>query len=482
MFTSITVGLGIKAEAAPLVPTDCKVTGLKVQTRCFELTVPENRAKPSSKPVKLFVAVLKSRSSNPKPDPVIYLPGGPGGSASASIEAFAELPILADRDLILMDPRGTGRSQPILDCPEIPNARASVFTAKSRPRPFQEFRSQLQTASRQCAARLRAANIDLSSYNTIELANDVAALRQALGIREWNLLGTSYGTRVALEVMRSHPKGVRSVILDSAYPPNVFNTATAIISDAQQALNNLLARCQADQACNRRFPRLRQQLATMVERYNRQPYKTQFAFADRSVDGEITGSDLLAAVASSLFDTNAIPSLPLTIERLSMGDNQLIEDSIKPILIGIGTPLPLAVTDGAFPVVTCVDEQRVSSRNDRALASGPGIYSTIAAVGVVDCASWNVKSAPAAFNQPVRSNIPTLLVAGSFDPTTLPQQTRDVGRYLPRSKYVELPNGGHVPSLGSACGQSVVGDFLSRPLVAPNIACTRSLGVQFQEQ
>ena len=191
-----------RAEAASLESTKCNFTNANIPARCFWLTVPENRTNPSAKTVKLFVAVLKSASSNPKPDPIVYLPGGPGQSASPAVDVFARFPTLADRDFILMDPRGTGRSQPNLACPEITKARTSFFTAKSRPRPFQEPLSQFQSASRQCGDRLRAANIDLGAYSTIALANDVADLRKALSISQWNVFSVSYGTRVALEVMR----------------------------------------------------------------------------------------------------------------------------------------------------------------------------------------------------------------------------------------------------------------------------------------
>lgn len=201
---------------------------------------------------------------------------------------------------------------------------------------------------------------------------------------------------------------------------------------------------------------------------------------------EITGSDLLGFIFAGLFNEAAIPSLPLFIEQFSTGNTQLIDSTVTPQFAGLLAGNPLVSSEGVNNSVSCVDEQRLLNSRDRAAVRNPGIYDTVsvfnkAIVGSY-CDRWQVPSAPASFNRPVRSNIPTLLVAGSFDPITLPKQTRNVGQYLPRSVYVEILNSGHVPLFSSACAQSVLADFLLSPLNRPNTSCTQASQVKFLEK
>jgi pimeloyl-ACP methyl ester carboxylesterase len=159
--------------------------------RCGWLSVPENRKRPGGRTIRLHVAIYKSRSQQPAPDPIVWLVGGPGGRAhtlsSALFERVVE-PFLGRRDFIVFDVRGTGYSEPALDCPDRSGEPAKWLPA--------------------CHERLSAI-ADLSSYNSAAVAADLADLRRALGLKEWNLLGESYGTRLALVAMRDFPEGIR---------------------------------------------------------------------------------------------------------------------------------------------------------------------------------------------------------------------------------------------------------------------------------
>ena len=161
---------------------------------CGYLFVPETRDDSSSPSIQLAYAVLYAPTESPQPDPVIYLAGGPGGSAVKELDGWLDAPYLQDRDLVLLDQRGTGYSLPTLNCPEMEQA--------------------VQDATQACRDRLVEEGVDLQAYSSVENAADVADLRVALGYDEWNLYGISYGTRLALTVMRDHPEGVRSVVLE----------------------------------------------------------------------------------------------------------------------------------------------------------------------------------------------------------------------------------------------------------------------------
>ena len=192
-------------QACPFSPDS--TNGLRIE--CGQLIVPMRRDQPTTKQVTLSVAVIKSPSPTPQPDPVIYLAGGPGGSAVAAVDQWTipPSPILDHRDLILIDQRGTGYSAPRLNCNRI-------FVESGIKGPNDDRRPEAQ----ECVDQLRFEGVDPSAYNTFESANDIADLRRALKLPTWNLFGISYGTRLALEVMKVDPTGIRSVVLDSVYP------------------------------------------------------------------------------------------------------------------------------------------------------------------------------------------------------------------------------------------------------------------------
>ncbi|MCA9925859.1 MAG: alpha/beta fold hydrolase, partial [Anaerolineales bacterium] len=190
---------------------------------CGYLIVPEDRSQPN-KTIRLHVAIFASESDNPAPDPVVYLEGGPGGDALEAMpftfdDNFA--PLLADRDVIIFDQRGTGYSEPSLACPESIEADLDIIDEVV---PLEEEIDISLDAAAACYNRLVDEGVNLAAYNSLENAADVNDLRIALGYDEWNLYGISYGTKLAMTTMRDHPEGIRSVILDSPYPLSVSLT------------------------------------------------------------------------------------------------------------------------------------------------------------------------------------------------------------------------------------------------------------------
>ena len=162
---------------------------------CGFLIAPENRAKPDGRTVRIPVARAKATSPNPAPDPLVYLAGGPGGTGLASAVLRVRAGWNADRDVIFIDQRGALKAQPLLACPEIDAFFAAAVTLAPTGA---EFAARSADATQACHDRLVADGWDLSAYNTTENAADVADLRVALGIPQWNLYGVSYGTDLAL--------------------------------------------------------------------------------------------------------------------------------------------------------------------------------------------------------------------------------------------------------------------------------------------
>ena len=208
---------------------------------CGFLSVPENRANPGGRKIKLAVARARAQSPDPRADPLVYLTGGPGGTAVASAVPLTRLGLNRDRDVIFVDQRGTLHSDPLLSCPEIDHfmddsAGMSVQAHSTAGKDLDAVRA--------CRTRLASDGYDLSAYNTTENAADISDLRTALKIDQWNVYGVSYGSDLALHLLRDHPEGIRSVVLDSLFPPQT-NAVTQWWPSAAEGFRALFDACAA---------------------------------------------------------------------------------------------------------------------------------------------------------------------------------------------------------------------------------------------
>ena len=206
--------------------------------------------------MRLYVTIVRSNNPHPEQDPVVLLNGGPGGSSRGMLEAGerADLrdAILAERDLIVFDQRGTGASKPALNCPDFDQATIHSLLSNDDSR---TRRDRFVAAALACESNWCVPAINLKAFNTIESAADIDDLRRALGYDEVNLYGISYGTRLALVAMRDRPDGLRSVVLDSTVPVQISQYAEGIENTAH-AFDLLFERVAADPAASPAFPRL----------------------------------------------------------------------------------------------------------------------------------------------------------------------------------------------------------------------------------
>ena len=246
------------------VPNDPRV-------ECGVLTVPENRDRPQKAQVQLPVATVRSQAATKAPDPILHLAGGPGQAAFPILNFVLATDLGGPRDVIVLSQRGTAASTPNLDCPELTDATWAQFATADPPAVEQRT---FDTVVRACRARLRASGVDLNSYNTITNAADVGDLRLALGVREWNIWSLSYGTALAQQVMRDHPNGLRSVVLDSTVPPDKGFGGTDEVRRGMDSIQRLLAGCATSPACNAAHPTLARDLTDVVAALDAQPYQS----------------------------------------------------------------------------------------------------------------------------------------------------------------------------------------------------------------
>ena len=444
---------------------------------CGFLTVPADYDDPSVGTMRLAVAVLPALSE-PAGVPVAYLDGGPGSKTLEALPYVYELlaEMQATRDVAVFDQRGTGFSEPSLDCSEIKELTLELV-GRALP-PEEEARLALDAVG-SCRDRLAREGIDLSLFHSGANAADVDLLRAALGYDQWDLYGVSYGTQLGQTVMRDFPDGVRRVALDSAYPLEA-SLLEEIPVGGERAFRLLTDSCAADAACVANYPDLADSLTAAVENLTAspEPGAATLALAGERVETLMTGSRLAAEIFQSLYQTDVIPWLPEVIAEAAKGN-------VEPANALLGTTLTnLQFTvEGMRYSTTCREEAPYTSEAALAAAvEANPLYAALldparlsARSAMEQCAVWDVPPAPAIQNEPVTSAIPTLVVAGEFDPITPPALGKAVADNLSASTYVEIPAGGHGLYYAGECPRAIILAFLDGD-GSVDASCAEELG------
>jgi pimeloyl-ACP methyl ester carboxylesterase len=442
-----------QTAACPFTPPAGVVVGRDL--RCGYLTVPEDHARPQGRTIQLAVAIYKSLDPSPAPDPLLVFNGGPG-TPLLEYDGPALTPSLissiwtSDRDVILVDQRGVGYSRPSLACTGTEDVRA-------------------------CHDRLVRDGIDLNAYDTIQNAEDVHDLVHALGFRQVNLYGVSYGTRLELTVMRLFPADLRSVVLDSTSPPQV-DIDSGWPAATQRAFDTLFQGCAASAYCNQHYPHLQAVFAQLVTSLNQHPATVQ---ATNPQTGQLatatmTGDNVIEGLRNALYDTALIPQLPQLIYQFANGDYsqgaavaQAAQANQGSDSVGMALSVDCSETT-MTPQAVPAAVQNVAPETRQYYLSG---YQD----GFATCQLWHVQPVPAAQHQPVTSAIPTLIFAGEYDPATAPAYGMLAARTLSRSYYFEFPGTGHVVLGRSSCSTSIFQQFVELPTQRPDASCLSSI-------
>jgi pimeloyl-ACP methyl ester carboxylesterase len=465
------------------VPTACPTkpvpTTLPANARCGFLVVPENRAKPNGRTLRLTVGIVPAKSPHPAPDPVVYLAGGPGGYPLGEAQSLIAAGFNRDRELILLSQRGTlyAPPNPAPTCPEIDRA---FIRGLGFPLDGSRATSLAVAATRACFRRLVAAGADLSTYNTTENAADVADLRVALGIREWNVFGTSYGTNLAMTLMREHPQGIRSVTLDSVEPPEVV-AANLFAPNAREGFDRLFRACTEQPQCWPRRPGIAQTFTNLVRRLEAHPVTTRVEpSAGRSpVKVVLDGGRLANWLIDEAFNTPGYRDVPAMIAELADGNPRPIARAVAARLVGSGLGV---IGWGLGSGVGCAEwipymKGSILAAGRRAFPAYPAsvLRPALHVTYIADqCRVWKVPKAPAEQREATPSTIPTLLLAGSFDSVTPTSWARIGARTLPNSTVLQFVGIGHFVTGASRCAQRVFASFLATPS-APHTACVAKL-------
>lgn len=470
---------------APSFHADACEFGIPLGTRvrCGVVRVPQDRSKSLSEDL-IDLPVVVYQSSKFDADAVLFLQGGPGvESINWSLAAFQDYvtPILKDHDMIFFDPRGTGRSKPNLDCPEL-NASYldAYYQNRSQDDAFQDFLD----AWNRCHERFVAKGVNPAAFNTTESAADVHDIVVALGYKQVDLLGISYGTRLGLTIMRDYPEIVHAAALDSVVPleAKMYNRSA---TDTQYALNKLFADCASNSRCNGVYPDLAFIFNQLIERFDKKPATIQVTDPSTGylATAKVNGVDMISAIVEGMHNSELVPVIPKAIYDIRSDDYTFLSYALGSRGGSYNT-----TGLGAYFSTICPEQVFVTTADqlDTDLSVTP-LIKQFALAGLFGstknlfelCKAWDAKPANPNDFLPVTANIPTLVISGQYDPTTPSTTGEMVANDLPSHYFYTIPGMGHGATLGNSCSAAILHAFLKAPDKEPNSACLTAKPFEF---
>jgi pimeloyl-ACP methyl ester carboxylesterase len=451
---------------------------------CGYLVVAENRSQPTGRTIRLLLAKYPASAPEKRPDPVVYLAGGPGDIVPLEVNGLIAADFIRDRDILAMSQRGTMFSEPALTCVAGDDFARELLGLRF----YSEATKRAHLAATEaCYRELAATGADVSAYNSTESAADFADLRKVLGYDTWNVYGTSYGSYLAQTLMRDHPEGIRSVVLDSVLP-TTYNVATNW-QNASDGFGNIFQACAAEAACSAAHPRLAETFTGLVNKLEADPLRATVRDPATGEDVKIVldGGALVDWLRNQNYSVPTLQAAPNRIHGLATGRPEAIEAIALDRASRATPPGPdvPAFGYGLAVGVSCRESYPFATPEDLAAAGReafPHYPASIQDEGVggwayfnEDCREvWKVPAAPDAMHQPVASSIPTLLISGSFDTLTSLAGAKAAAAKLSNATIISIPGIGHFVSPWSPCAQAVIVSFLADP-AAPDTPCVGAL-------
>jgi pimeloyl-ACP methyl ester carboxylesterase len=302
----------------------------------------------------------------------------------------------------------------------------------------------------------------------------VRDLRRALGIDEWNIFGISYGTTVALEVLRADGEAVRSAVIDSVFPTDIADDAERQRDIADRVFGELFAGCGADPQCGARYPNLEADFDALVADWNAVPFELSVAGPEGPpVDLVITGNDVVAGAWNGMYDGEITAILPSVVETL--GQRSPAAEGIVGELARRGWDQLSGAAEGVAVGVNCADRQRLAGGSEAAVLAEAPMYASLLTLGPDSgpetCDLWGVAPVDPAFNEPVSSDVPTLILGDRYDPVTPPADGERAAATLSASTFVATSGFGHGITLRNDCTQAIFGAFVADPEAPVDSTC-----------
>lgn len=429
---------------------DCQLSApgiaVRLKARCGKLQVLENRQAPEGRTIELNLAIIPAISRNPEPDALYFLAGGPGEAATQSYLAVypAFDKINQKRDIVLIDQRGTGGSNP-LNCP--------TFTADETTQAFLDYEST-PDYWKKCLDQLDG---DVRFYTTSIAMDDLDQVRAYLGHSKINLYGASYGTRAALSYARQYPSHVRTIILDGVVPPD-WPLGPDVSRNAQRALDMIFERCNKEIECQRNFPDLKNEFIAMVNNLASSPVMIE-------VTHPVSGEEISFTITKDVFantvhllsyspETAAI--LPAIIHYSYAKSNY---KRFAEISLANTSVLENSISNGMRFSVLCAEDVPFYPTSG---ISDEGYLGDFIPKAFFDvCKNWPTLTKQTHFHQPVYTQTPVLLLSGEADPVTPPENGYRASQTLPNSIHLIIPGMGHI-NIFRGCIPRLSAEFIEK--------------------
>jgi len=394
-----------------LMLEDCRIRVARgypgIKARCGRLERREDPANPDSPILSLFVAVVPALSLEPEPDPFVPIAGGPGQASSDFYAAYqgAFEKVRRNRDIVLLDQRGTGRSA-VMNCEADEDIIEGRFS-----------REQTLAVTQECLEQLPH---DPRFFTTSVAVGDLEALREALGYTQFNLYGISYGSRVAQHYVRRYPESTRTVILDGVVPPQMA-LGPAIAVEAQNALDAIFDRCAESEACAERFPDIREDFTMLQAELDDEP-------ATITLPDPLTGEpeemsfgpqEMAAALRLLSYHPNSVAVMPMLIDEAISGNYAPLASQFMMISENVSD----AMSIGMHNAVVCTEDapyfagEQIGRDALDATYIGPLQLDALETI----CSIWPRGVLDEDFKTPLASDLPVLLLSGEADPVTPPR-------------------------------------------------------------
>ena len=413
------------AGATSLAP--CRVEGVTQPARCGVFEIAEHPDRSDGRRLPIHVLVIPATGVTALKDPIVPLNGGPGEDAISTAAAYAErfATLRRDRDLVLIDQRGTGQSAPL---------RCNLYSADEAATNLHDFFPL--AAVKRCREALQS-RADLTQYTYRHFADDLEHIRRALGYGPLNLFAGSYGTRAAQIFLRAYPQSVRTVYLGSVVPVDV-TIPLPLAKTAQEALEKTFTACAADADCRAAFPNLREEFRVVLARLESGAVSVSVPDLDEKVT--LDRGRFAEWARARLYRPGTAAILPWVIHRAYLGDWSPIVEGI----LSAAQERDSAASFGLFFSITCNDDVAFLREEDivpETKATFLGDYRVRQQQAA--CRDWPKVPLPAGYREPVRSAVPTLFVSGDSDPATPLWFTTRVAAGFSNRAEVVVPGHGH---------------------------------------
>ncbi|HEX7296668.1 MAG TPA: alpha/beta hydrolase, partial [Pyrinomonadaceae bacterium] len=424
----------------------CANPNLTRDSLCGKYEVFENRATKTGRRIALNIVLLPATKQQHAPDPLFYLAGGPGGAATSYAPEKVIQNLRVNRDVVLVDQRGTGDSNP-LNCPSA-GSREDMRPYFEAPFPVERVRA--------CKSELEKV-ADLTLYTTSIAMDDLDEVREALGYKLVNIYGGSYGSTTALVYLRQHGDYVRSVAIFGVAPP-FAKIPLSFARGVQDSINRLFADCAADKACNEKYPDVATEFKKVMAQFDNGPVEVNATNVYTKQVQKVTVSRdaFVDGIRQLLYVPNAAAALPALIHIGASGDlGPLVATAFQVV-----AQIDSKIARGMQFSVICGEDAPFITEQDIKTTSANSFYGDARVRPTLKaCEEWPKAKVAASFLDAVKSDKPVLLVSGALDPVTPPWLAQQVATTLANSKLVVIQNATHS---SYECVENLIGDFIDK--------------------